>query len=233
MGTDNLTETLAGTAAVLFDFDGPLCDVFAGRPAPEVARELALLAASTDPALSAKLSETDDPLEVLRLTHATNPELGLRVEEALTAAEVEAVAVAGEPTPGVVAALEAVRTAGRKIAVVSNNSGESVRAFLGRHGLAEHVLEVVGRAERQPDLMKPNPHSLLKAAELLEVDVTLCALIGDSLTDIQAAHKVGAAAIGYANKPHKHQAFTEAGAEAVTEDMQDIADAIQSPQPND
>ncbi|MGW7198400.1 HAD family hydrolase [Streptomyces chryseus] len=58
-------------------------------------------------------------------------------------------------------------------------------------------------------------------------------MIGDSLTDIQAAHKVGAAAIGYANKPHKHQAFTEAGAEAVTEDMQAIADAIQSPLSND
>ncbi|MEU3905960.1 HAD hydrolase-like protein [Streptomyces goshikiensis] len=36
-------------------------------------------------------------------------------------------------------------------------------------------------------------------------DVTLCTLIGDSLTDIQAAHAAGTTVIGYANKrtrPH-------------------------------
>jgi HAD superfamily hydrolase (TIGR01662 family) len=173
-----------------------------------------------------KLAETDDPLEVLRLTHSASPELGLEVEEALTATEIEAVKVAGAPTPGGAAALEAARAAGRKVAVVSNNSAESVWAFLDRHDLSMHVMTVIGRPERQPDLMKPNPYSLLKAAGYLEVDVTSCVLIGDSLTDIQAAHASGAAAIGYANKPHKRQAFSQAGAEAITEDMQAIANAF-------
>ncbi|MFJ3707292.1 HAD family hydrolase [Streptomyces sp. NPDC090053] len=231
MDTDNLSVTLADTAAVLFDFDGPICDVFAGRPADQVARNLAALAARREPALGGKLSSTDDPLEVLRLTHQADTGIGLQVERALTAVEVEAVGVAGDPTPGAAAALEAVWATGRKIVVVSNNSAECVRAFLFRHGLTGHVLEVVGRPEGHPELMKPNPHSLIAAAELLGVDITRCTLIGDSLTDIQAAHAVGSTAIGYVNKEHKRRVFAQAGADAITESMQTIADAI-SAQPS-
>ncbi|WP_405692016.1 HAD family hydrolase [Streptomyces sp. NBC_00057] len=72
---------------------------------------------------------------------------------------------------------------------------------------------------------------LITAADALGVDVTLCARVGDSLTDIQAAHAVGCTAIGYANKSRKRQAFTEAGAEAITESVQAIAEAIR-PQPD-
>ncbi|MFC8596338.1 HAD family hydrolase [Streptomyces atroolivaceus] len=232
MDTDGLREALFGTAAVLFDFDGPICDVFAGWPADQVARELSEIAAKSDPGLRGKLSATDDPIEVLRLAHEADASIGLQVEEALTAAEVAAVRVAGAPIPGAVDSMEAARAAGRKIAVVSNNSTECVRVFLDLHGLTNHVLEVIGRPEGHPELMKPNPHPLLTAAERLGIDVSLCALIGDSLTDIQAAHAVGCTAIGYANKPRKHQVFSEAGAEAITASMQAIADAIR-PAPGD
>ncbi|WP_231977440.1 HAD family hydrolase [Streptomyces sp. 2323.1] len=211
---------------MLFDFDGPLCDVFGGLPAPQVSAELTRQATAHDPSLRAKLVETDDPMEVLRLTYESNPELGLQIERALTAAEVEAVAVAGSPTAGAVAALDAAQASGRRIAVVSNNSAECVRSFLERHSLSSHVREVVGRAANRPDLMKPHPHSLLRAAELLEVGPSECVLIGDSITDIQAAHLAGGTAIGYANKPHKRDAFAEAGAEAITEHMEAIADAM-------
>ncbi|MFE0190769.1 HAD family hydrolase [Streptomyces sp. NPDC059008] len=226
MASDDLSKTLARASAVLFDFDGPLCDVFAGLPAPKVADDLKRQVARQEPTLSMKLTETDDPMEVLRLSYDFNPGLGLQVERALTAAEIEAVAVAGAPTAGAVAALKAAEAAGRRVAVVSNNSAECVRAFLARHSLSNHVREVVGRAADRPDLMKPHPHSLLRAAELLEVGPSECVLIGDSVTDIQAAHLAGATAIGYANKPHKGEAFTEAGAEAVTDRMGAIANAM-------
>ena len=36
----NLAALLQRTRAILFDFDGPICSVFAGQPAPTVAREL-------------------------------------------------------------------------------------------------------------------------------------------------------------------------------------------------
>ncbi|MFJ4872598.1 HAD family hydrolase [Streptomyces sp. NPDC088757] len=148
------------------------------------------------------------------------------MERALTVAEVRAVALAGQPTPGAAEALRAARAAGRGVAVVSDNSTECVQAFLELHGLREHVTHIVGRPSEQPHLMKPNPFPLITAAEQTHIDVTSCTLIGDSLTDVRAAHAAGATAIGYANKPHKTQAFTEARADVVTQDMWSIADAL-------
>lgn len=96
---DPLTETLANARVILFDFDGPLCDVFAGLPASEVADELTALLSAQDAAAGTKAAGTDDPLDVLRIAHEADTELGQKVERALTAAEVRAVAVAGEPPP--------------------------------------------------------------------------------------------------------------------------------------
>ncbi|MCX5153849.1 HAD hydrolase-like protein [Streptomyces sp. NBC_00291] len=62
------------------------------------------------------------------------------------------------------------------------------------------------------------------------MDVTHCTLIGDSLTDIEAAHAAGTTVIGYANKPHKAALFAEAGANTVTDAMHDIADALAAAQ---
>lgn len=85
---DPLTETLANARVILFDFDGPLCDVFAGLPASEVADELTALLSAQDAAAGTKAAGTDDPLDVLRIAHEADTELGQKVERALTAAEV-------------------------------------------------------------------------------------------------------------------------------------------------
>ncbi|MEU7389152.1 HAD family hydrolase [Streptomyces tanashiensis] len=225
---DPLTETLANARVILFDFDGPVCDVFAGLPAPEVARELTALLSAQNEAAGAKAAQTDDPIEVLRIAHEADTELGQKIEQALTTAEVRAVAVAGQPTPGAAEAIRAARSAGRGVAVVSNNSAECVQAFLEVHGLDEYVAEIVGRPSDQPHLMKPNPFPLITAAELLHIDITSCTLIGDSLTDIQAAHAAGTTVVGYANKPHKLDLFADAQADAITEDMQAIADELRA-----
>ncbi|MEV4942197.1 HAD hydrolase-like protein [Streptomyces zaomyceticus] len=223
---DPLTETLANARVILFDFDGPVCDVFAGLPAPEVARELTVLLSAEDGAAGTKAALTDDPLDVLRIAHEAGTDLGQKIEKALTAAEVRAVAVAGRPTPGAAEAFQAARAAGRGVAVVGDNSAECVRVFLGLHGLEEYVTTIVGRPSEQPHLMRPNPFPLITAAEQLHIDVTSCTLIGDSLADVQAAHAAGATVIGYADEPDKAARFAEARADAVTEDMLTVAAAL-------
>ncbi|MER6782623.1 MULTISPECIES: HAD family hydrolase [unclassified Streptomyces] len=223
---DRLRGVLAHARVVFFDFDGPICDVFAGLPAPEVATQLTALLAAQDETAGAQAAETDDPIEVMRIAHEVDAELGQKVEQALTAAEVEAVALAGPPTSGAVEALESVRSSGRAVAVVSNNSAECVRSFLEAHGLDGYVARVIGRPVGQPHLMKPNPFPLIGAAEQMQMDITLCTLIGDSLTDVQAAHAAGATVIAYANKPHKADLFAEAQADTITDDMRAIADAL-------
>ncbi|WP_432752713.1 HAD family hydrolase [Streptomyces sp. JL2001] len=223
---DQLSDILANARVILLDFDGPVCDVFAGLPAPEVAKQLTALLSVQDASAGTRAAATDDPIEVLRIAHEANAEVGQQVEEALTAAEVEAVAVAGPPTRGSVAALQAARSSGRAVVVVSNNSADCVERFLELHGLEEYVAKVVGRPSGQPHLMKPNPFPLITAAEQVHMDVTNCTLIGDSLTDIEAAHAAGTTVIAYANKPHKADLFADAHADVITEDMQAIADAL-------
>jgi phosphoglycolate phosphatase-like HAD superfamily hydrolase len=53
-----LEQVLTSVDAVLFDFDGPLCDVFAGFPAWQVAQQLQEMIGTQ--------YDTDDPLEILR-----------------------------------------------------------------------------------------------------------------------------------------------------------------------
>ncbi|MEV4868350.1 HAD family hydrolase [Streptomyces syringium] len=228
MGSSTLEEVLGATRAVLFDFDGPVCDVFAGLPAHGVAMNLARTVASLDANLGGKARAMDDPMEILRLAPQGGESVLRGIEDALTSAEVAAVKVAGAPISGAVGALEAAHSSGRKVAVVSNNSKECVREFLSRHDLGHLVHEVVGRAAYRPDLMKPAPHSLLLAAQRLGIAPERCTLIGDSVTDIEAADAAGAMAIGYANKPGKDLALTEAGANAVVTEMAAVALALAS-----
>ncbi|MYX08865.1 HAD hydrolase-like protein [Streptomyces sp. SID8375] len=231
MGNSKLSEVVGATSGVLFDFDGPICDVFAGRPAPGVARELSEIVAQHDAALGGKAAGIDDPMEILRLATQGGEPVIRAIEESLTKAEVSAVKVAGPPVPGSVAALEAAHSSGRKVAVVSNNSTACVRAFLMLHDLRHLVHEVIGRAVYRPDLMKPAPHSLLLAAAQLRVHPHHCTLIGDSVTDVEAAHTAGAMSIGFANKAHKDLALAAAGADAVVTDMTTVADALASMPP--
>ena len=74
-----LTRLLAEIDAILLDFDGPLCSVFAGYPAPEIAAELVELLQRQGVPLPPRLTSETDPLEVLRWTGTTgSPEPVLR-----------------------------------------------------------------------------------------------------------------------------------------------------------
>lgn len=225
MSRDDLTRALA-SPVILFDFDGPVCDVFAGLPAPQVACELAKLVISQKPELQQEVEATDDPMVVLVLAYAASHALGLEVEQALADAEMTAVDAAGGPTPGAAAAFNWARSHGRRVAVVSNNSAACVRAFLARHRLGGYVAEVVGRPLGRPELMKPDPYSVRRAARLLGVAGADCVLIGDSVTDVEAAHAAGAGAVGYANRPGKRAALVAAGTDAVVDRMDEIARAL-------
>ncbi|MFF1557046.1 HAD family hydrolase [Streptomyces sp. NPDC058279] len=226
MSSEALAGVLRASAAVLFDFDGPICDVFRGLPASGVAAELADLVAVQSPTLAVRARGTEDPMEVHRLSQEGGEALLRAVEAALTAAEVRAVKVAGPPVAGAVQALKTARDSKLPVAIVSNNSSECVNEFLALNELEGLVAVVIGRPVLRPDLMKPAPYPLLSAAAALGVEPENMVLIGDSLTDIEAARAAGARSIGYANKPRKWSALTEAGADVVVLAMQVLADVL-------
>jgi phosphoglycolate phosphatase len=53
-----------------------------------------------------------------------------------------------------------------------------------------------------------------------------CALVGDQVSDITAAHAADLAAIGYANKAGKDERLTQAGADAVITRLAELTEAI-------
>ncbi|WP_405063829.1 HAD hydrolase-like protein [Kribbella sp. NBC_01505] len=76
--------------------------------------------------------------------------------------------------------------------------------------------------------MKPNPHLINRAAQALGVSPKACTLIGDQITDIQAAQASGAASIGYANKPGKPNALRAAGADLIIRHISELTEAIRT-----
>jgi phosphoglycolate phosphatase-like HAD superfamily hydrolase len=60
----------------------------------------------------------------------------------------------------------------------------------------------------------------------LEMRSDNCVFVGDSTTDIQAAHAAGVPAIGYANKPGKATCFAGYAPAAIITSMSEILSAL-------
>jgi phosphoglycolate phosphatase-like HAD superfamily hydrolase len=71
-------------------------------------------------------------------------------------------------------------------------------------------------------MMKPNPAPVLDALARLGAIAASTVLIGDSATDINAAHAGGVRCIALANRPHKHEVLRAAGADAVIVSMSEL-----------
>jgi HAD superfamily hydrolase (TIGR01662 family) len=220
-----LSTIIAATRYLLLDLDGPVCSIFAGLSAATIADQLRKL--YPDGQLPEQVKTTGDPIEVFARAADISPDLAARVEAELTDLEVAAVATA-TPTPYVHEVLAGCRETGRIVAVVSNNSARAVNAYLDRHGLSNGVALVVARTTHDPALLKPSPHLLEIAVEKLSADAAETAFVGDSLTDIEAAHRAGIASIGYANKPGKQARMTQLNAGAVIISMSDLALSIRA-----
>ena len=122
----------------------------------------------------------------------------------MTGQELAAVATAA-PTPYVHDVVTACQNSGRSVSVVSNNSARAVHAYLARHGLDDRISLVVARTSHDPALLKPSPHLITQAVEALDAEPGECTLVGDSVTDVQAARLASVHSIGYANKPGKRE----------------------------
>jgi phosphoglycolate phosphatase len=210
-----LRHILTRTTALLLDFDGPICSVFAGLSAHTVVTQLCLVLADGgygDP--PTEIEKSDDPFEVLTYAANLGDDEARYVNAAFTAHELEAIATA-QPTPAAHDLIRTWSTTGRPLAIVSNNSTIAIHAYLDLHDLRPHVTHVSARTSPDPALLKPHPHLLTTALTALNVPPAAATFIGDSVTDIEAARAAHTMSIGYANKPSKTAELLAAGADMV------------------
>lgn len=221
-----VSEVLADARLILLDFDGPVCSIFAGHPAAVIAADLRATLDAEGIQVPAAVAEHGDPLEVLRWTAQLGEKtLTSRIEQALTTAELQAVASAA-PTPHADDVLRAAHETGRAVAIVSNNSAPAIEAYIEAHRLRPYIALVIGRDRTQPEQMKPHPAPLLRAMSKLDVPPASAVMIGDSASDILSAQAAVVRSIGYANKPHKRTALTGAGVDATVHAMAEIATGL-------
>ena len=222
-----LSSIVARTRHLLLDFDGPLCAVFAGTPAPVVAEKVRAALRDAGVPLPGSVVDMADPLEVFRTIAIEMPEAADLAQQQLTRLEVKAVETA-RPTWGAGELLVAARDTRRTVAIVSNNSGSAVTAYLRQHDLTHFVAVVIGRDDHDPQQMKPSPKRVSQAVSALDATNEDCTLIGDSPSDVLAGHQAGVPVIGFANKPGKVDKLTRSGADAVTAWLSAVSAALRT-----
>lgn len=204
---------------LLLDFDGPVCSVFAGFSAPDVAASLREYLRKEAP--DEWMAQANDPHEILRSSAELGPGVAGRAHEELTRLELEAVQSA-EPTPYAVDLIDRAKTSGAKLAIVSNNAQKAVVAYLTNNGLLDSIDNVSARSTPDPMLMKPNPYLVTKAINALSAECESSALVGDQVSDVIAARRAGVPAVGYANKIGKIDRFKEVSADLIVTSMAEL-----------
>lgn len=217
--TDEVRAVLRNKRLLLLDFDGPICSLYDRTSARKVAAALIRLVPS--PALRQRLTETSDPLDVLRITSALDADQAAVVERALIGFEVQAAASAA-PTPGARSLVVAAKRSGLKVGVVSNNSEPAIHRYLEGAGMERHLDSIVGRPLGKPEEMKPAPTLLLRACARVEVGADRALFVGDSVSDVVAAHMAEMPCVGYANKPGKRLRLQKTRADAVIDSIADL-----------
>lgn len=221
----SLADVLAQTRHVLLDFDGPMCATFSAISAADATRQLGEHLGHYGVQVPAYLLEAADPFALLYYVAATAPHLHSTAEARLTELEVAGVKSA-QPTPGLRPLLDALARTGRTVTVVSNNSAAAVKAFTKAEELSHYFHSIVARTDPDPSLLKPDPHLLLQAAANLEALPATCTLLGDSVTDVEAAHRAGTRSIAFANRPDKRNALVAAHPGAIISSLLDVVTAF-------
>ncbi|AMW11319.1 HAD family hydrolase [Streptomyces qaidamensis] len=220
---DALVRLLAPTRAVLFDFDGPVCDLFGGESTRAVAQEVKRAAQRHWGTLDPDVSACDDSHGILlrlrdmydRRSSRPRSRRPLELAEDIVTGQ-EARAVAGAtPTPHVEALVDALSDLGMRLVMVSNNAEEPIRTYLKAHGLDTKFERIFGRDREDARRMKPDPHCIKRAREHLELPMASCLMVGDQLTDLKAARSAGACFLGYTRHEGRAEDMRQSGADFV------------------
>ncbi|MFF7281429.1 HAD-IA family hydrolase [Streptomyces griseorubiginosus] len=228
---EKFKELIARTRCVLFDFDGPICQLFPGHSAKDIARdqETWLAARGLAGVLTERERSSRDPHWVLSEVAGRHPrsDLVTELEEWLTQQELKAV-VRALPTAFADPLIRTWSAVGVRLAVATNNSDRTVRAYLESRDLIECFAPNIYGRTRDLHLLKPNPHNLKRALSALGAAQDTTLMIGDTSSDYIAAQGAGVHFLGYARNAEKGQLLLDAGVESwsIVSSLEKVLDSV-------
>lgn len=230
--TEELQKLITCARVVLWDFDGPICRLFAGHSAGRVAKELVewlkgrgLLALVTEEEQKAL-----DPHVVLHAVNRLDPnsDLFVELEERLTQEELRA-ASSAMPTAYADPLIRTWTAVGSRLAITTNNSPRVVRKYLTSRGLISCFSpHIYGRTQDLHQL-KPDPYCLKQALSAMGAAPADALMIGDAPSDFEAAVRAGVPFLGYARNGYKESLLRKAGATVIVGSLEEVLRAIRSP----
>ncbi|MGV9881858.1 HAD family hydrolase [Streptomyces sp. NPDC003006] len=223
--TERLRDLIGPVRFVLFDFDGPICRLFARLSAEEVAKDQVrrLEGRGLRGLLTAEERQEPDPYLVLRAVDRRRPRSDLveELEERLTQQELNAVASAW-PTAYVDPLIRTWSAVGVRLAVTTNNSPRAVSSYLASRGLLECFAPHIYGRTQDLRLLKPDPHCVLRALSALGADPKATLMIGDAPTDYAAARRAGVGFLGYARNGRKAGLLRDAGGTHLVSSLEPV-----------
>ncbi|NOT14306.1 MAG: phosphoglycolate phosphatase [Methylotenera sp.] len=215
--------------AIMFDLDGTLID-----SAPEIAaaanQMLADLNLPTLPVLQIQ-SYIGEGAQMLIKRCITGdldgePEVSqLERAQALFFEYYAKIVSNSQPFDGVLAGLQTVWRRGFKLACVTNKPEKFTLPLLAQSGLAD-FFDCVVSGDSLPQ-KKPNPMQLQHICKKLRVPEYEAMLVGDSNTDIEAAHAAGCFIITVPYGYNQGKAIDESRVDAVISDLTELSNLIE------
>ncbi|MET7699978.1 HAD-IA family hydrolase [Streptomyces sp. NPDC005485] len=223
--TENLRKVIERARFVLFDFDGPICRLFAGHSAEDVAKDLVEWLGRQG--LRGLLTEEErvhpDPMAVLYAVNRRHPhsDLVTELEERLTQQELKAVPSAW-PTAYADPLIRTWSAVGARLAIATNNSAGTAARYLATRGLTDCFAPNIYGRTQELEHLKPHPHCLNRALNALGAAPSTALMIGDAPSDLAAARRAGVPFLGYARNADKEKWLRDAGAEDVVGSLEPV-----------
>ncbi|MFC9846032.1 HAD family hydrolase [Streptomyces sp. NPDC060223] len=221
---EDLRQLLHSVDAVLFDFDGPLCDLFGKAPTAPIAEKIKTMARHEWGTLDREVEDCHDSHGILQqLRNMLDGEAALhrsravldRAHTIVTRYEYAAVNSAVQ-APDVETLLDVLLDLRKRLVVVSNNAEEPIWQYLKRADLQSKFEAVCGRDAREPRRMKPDPDVVLRGLETLDgLAPSRALLVGDQLTDLQAARSARVRFLGFTQNNKRRRQMNRNGADEV------------------
>ncbi|MFI8088267.1 HAD family hydrolase [Streptomyces sp. NPDC086080] len=229
---NEIRDLAKGARVVLWDFDGPICRLFAGHSAERVADDLAswLEGRGLHRLLTDEERESLDPHVVLRAVDRRHPgsDLVAELEERLTQEELRATASA-MPTPYADPLIRTWTAVGARLAIATNNSPRVVREYLASRGLVPCFAPHIYGRTQELNHLKPDPHCINRALNAIGAAPATALMIGDTPSDLHAARAAGVPFLGYARNDHKNKLLRDAGALTVVDSLLPVLRLVRDP----